>query len=55
MPEDTAISIRWHKPLNQWTADDRKVILKRLRDYMRNPRSFDPKTGRPRRTRRRRK
>jgi hypothetical protein len=47
MTEDTAISVRFHKPLKDWTADDRKVIVQRLRDYMRDPSTFNPKTGRP--------
>jgi hypothetical protein len=51
MTEDTAISVRFHKPLEKWTADDRKVIVQRLRDFLRNPRSFDPRTGRPRKRR----
>jgi hypothetical protein len=51
---DTAISIVFHKPLDQWTADDRKVILKRLKTFMRDQcgqkpvkpkRKVDPRQG----------
>jgi hypothetical protein len=51
MAEDTAITIRWHKPLSAWTKDDKAVIVRRLRDFLRDPRSFDPRTGRPRKRR----
>jgi hypothetical protein len=47
MTGDTAITVRFHKPLSEWSADDKAVIVKRLRDFLRNPSRFDRQTGRP--------
>jgi hypothetical protein len=33
---DTAITVRFHKPLPDWTPDDQTQILRRLREYMRD-------------------
>jgi hypothetical protein len=33
--EATAITVIFHKRLQDWSEDDRKVIVRRLRDYMR--------------------
>jgi hypothetical protein len=33
---DTAISVRFFKPLEKFTADDRKQLLRRLAAYMRD-------------------
>jgi hypothetical protein len=33
---ETAISVIFHKQLDQWSADDCAVILRRLREYMRD-------------------
>jgi hypothetical protein len=30
---ETAITVVFHKPLSQWSADDRKVIVRRLRQF----------------------
>jgi hypothetical protein len=43
----TAITVIFHKPLKDWTADDQAAIVERLRDFMRNPARFDRQTGRP--------
>jgi hypothetical protein len=34
--DETAITIKFHKPIETWTADDRTVILRRLAAYMRD-------------------
>jgi hypothetical protein len=34
--DETAITILFHKSLADWTADDRKAILRRLKDFMRD-------------------
>jgi hypothetical protein len=34
--EATAITVIFHKRLQDWSEDDRKVIVRRLRDYMRD-------------------
>jgi hypothetical protein len=39
----TAITVIFHKPLAEWTADDQAVIIQRLREF------FDRKTGKRRR------
>jgi hypothetical protein len=44
----TAITVIFHKPVESWTEDDRTQILRRLRDFMRDPVAF-------RRSKRRRK
>jgi len=36
----TAITVIFHKPVESWTADDRTQILRRLRDFMRDPAAF---------------
>jgi hypothetical protein len=47
MTDETSITVRFNKPLEEWSAEDRAVILRRLREFMRE-RSLE-------RTRRRRK
>jgi hypothetical protein len=44
-----AITVIFHKRVEEWTADDRTQIIRRLRDFMRDPAAFR------RRKRRRRK
>jgi hypothetical protein len=39
----TAITVIFHKPVENWTADDRTQILRRLRDFMRDPAAFKRK------------
>jgi hypothetical protein len=36
----TAITVIFHKPVERWTADDRSQILRRLREFMRDPAAF---------------
>jgi hypothetical protein len=36
----TAITVIFHKPVENWTADDRTQILRRLREFMRDPAAF---------------
>jgi hypothetical protein len=36
----TAITVIFHKPVERWTADDRTQILRRLREFMRDPAAF---------------
>jgi hypothetical protein len=36
----TAITVIFHNPVENWTADDRTQILRRLRDFMRDPAAF---------------
>jgi hypothetical protein len=33
---ETAVTVKFHKPLEDWSADDRNVILRRLAAYMRD-------------------
>jgi hypothetical protein len=44
----TAITVIFHKPLAEWSVDDQAAIVRRLRDFHRNPARFDRQTGRPR-------
>jgi hypothetical protein len=46
MIDETSITVRFNKPVTEFTAEDRDVILRRLRAYMRK---FDPKTTNRRR------
>jgi hypothetical protein len=34
-PDEVAITLYFHRPLSQWTRDDRRVILHKLQDLMR--------------------
>jgi hypothetical protein len=36
----TAITVIFHKPIESWTEDDRDTILRRLRQFMRDPAAF---------------
>jgi hypothetical protein len=36
----TAITVIFHKPIADWTANDRDTILRRLREFMRDPVAF---------------
>jgi hypothetical protein len=44
----TAVTIFFHKPLSEWTAEDRNAIIRRLREFMRK-RSGEPKKKRAKR------
>jgi hypothetical protein len=46
MTDETSITVRFNKPLDKFTTEDRNVILRRLRAYMRG---FNPEKPRKRR------
>ena len=45
----TAITVIFHKPVEDWTRDDRAEIIRRLRQFMRDPAAFRRSDARKRR------